>query len=60
MFALCLEIIELAKWLKILNPTMLESYFLESFVGGLEPAIKSFVQAFNSQNLYDVVEIVRL
>ena len=39
---------------------MPDTYFLESFIGGLKPAIKSFVQALNPQNLYAAIDIVRL
>ena len=34
---------ELKALLLVRNPTMPESYFLESFIGGLQPVIKSFV-----------------
>jgi len=43
---------ELKALLLIRNPTMPDTYFLESFIGGLKPAIESFVRALNPQNLY--------
>jgi len=46
---------ELQALLQVRNPTMPETYFLESFIGGLKPAIKSFVRAFNSQNMYAAI-----
>ena len=39
---------------------MSESYFLESFIGGLRPTIKSFVKAFNPLNLCAAMEIAKL
>lgn len=39
---------------------MPESYFLESFVGGLKPIIKSFMRKFKPQNLYTAMETARL
>jgi len=51
---------ELKALLLVRNPMMPASYFLESFVGGLKPAIKSFVRALNPQNLDAAMEIARL
>ena len=51
---------ELKELLLVRNPTMSESYLLESFIGGLKPTIKLFVKAFNPQNLYATMEISRL
>jgi len=50
---------ELKALMLVTNPTMLASYFLESFIGGLKPIIKSFVRAFNPQTLYAAMKIAR-
>jgi len=42
------------------NSTVPEAYFLESFTGGLKPAIKSFVRALNPQTLDAAMEFTRL
>jgi len=41
------------------NPLIPETFFLESFIGGLKPVIKSFLRAFNPQNLYVTMEVAR-
>lgn len=38
---------ELKALLVLINSTMAELYFLESFIGELKPTIKSFVRAFH-------------
>ena len=38
---------ELQALLLVRNPTMHETHFLESYIGGLKPAIKSFVRTFH-------------
>ena len=38
------------------NPTMPESYFLESFIGGLKAAVKPLVRAFNPRTVDDAIE----
>jgi len=42
---------ELKALLLIRNPTMPNSYFLESFIGGLKPAVKPLVRASNPTTL---------
>ena len=37
-----------------------ESFFLDNFIGGLNPSLKHFVRAFNPQSLYSAVEYARL
>jgi len=50
---------ELKALLIMTNPTMPESYFLESFIGGLKAAVKPLVRAFNPRTLDDVMEQAR-
>lgn len=42
------------------NPTLPIQYFINSFIGGLNPQIKSFTRAFNPQTLVDDVHYARL
>ncbi|KAK9713615.1 hypothetical protein RND81_06G039800 [Saponaria officinalis] len=42
------------------NPLLPDQYFLDSFIGGLKPAIKPFVRAFKPQTLASAVEFARL
>ena len=42
---------ELKALLLVRTPTMPTSYFLESFIGGLKPAVKPLVRAANPQTL---------
>ena len=41
------------------TPNMPENYLLESFIGGLKPAIKSLVRAFKPQTLDAAIEQAR-
>lgn len=38
------------------NPEIPDSYFLDSFIGGLKPTIKYFVRSFDPPTLYSIVE----
>lgn len=40
--------------------TLPNYYFIDSFIGGLHPPIKSFTRAFNPQTLPDAVHYARL
>lgn len=42
------------------NPTLPNQYFIDSFIGGLNPQIKSFTRAFNPQTLGDTIYYARL
>ncbi|KAK9690943.1 hypothetical protein RND81_09G165300 [Saponaria officinalis] len=42
------------------NPLLPDQYFLDSFIGGLKPAVKPFVRAFKPQTLASAVEYARL
>ncbi|XP_074278160.1 uncharacterized protein LOC141601756 [Silene latifolia] len=42
------------------NPLLPDSYFLDSFIGGLRPTVKPFVQAFKPETLAKAVEFARL
>ncbi|CAO2817554.1 unnamed protein product [Amaranthus hypochondriacus] len=42
------------------TPQIPESFFLNSFIGGLNPSLKHFVQALNPRSLYSAVEYARL
>lgn len=42
------------------NPQLPDSFFLDSFIGGLKPTIKPFMKAFNPMKLDDAVEFARL
>jgi len=50
---------ELKALILLRNPTMPESYLLESFIGGLKPAIKTLVRAFKPQTLDLAIEQAR-
>ena len=50
---------ELKALLLVRNPSIPESYFLESFIGGLKPIIKLSVRAFNPHYLYATMEVAR-
>jgi len=41
------------------NPTLPNDYFVDSFIGGLKPSIKSFVRAFHTKTLPEAVEYAR-
>ena len=51
---------ELKALLLMSSPTMPESYFLESFIGGLKAAVKPLVRAFNPRIVDDAIEQARL
>ncbi|KAK9684868.1 hypothetical protein RND81_10G238500 [Saponaria officinalis] len=42
------------------NPLLPDQYFLDSFIGGLKPAVKPFVRAFKPQTFASAVEYARL
>lgn len=42
------------------NHVLPDTYVLESFVGGLRPAVKPFVKAFNPVNVTDAIKYARL
>ncbi|XP_074283542.1 uncharacterized protein LOC141608089 [Silene latifolia] len=42
------------------NPLLPDSYFLDSFIGGLRPTVKPFVRAFKLETLAEAVEFARL
>ncbi|XP_074313633.1 uncharacterized protein LOC141648817 [Silene latifolia] len=42
------------------NRLLPDQYFLDSFVGGLKPAVKPFVKAFKPETLSEAVEYARL
>ncbi|KAK9713235.1 hypothetical protein RND81_06G013500 [Saponaria officinalis] len=42
------------------NPLLPDQYFLDSFIGGLKPAVKPFVRAFKPDTLASAVEYARL
>ena len=42
------------------NPQLPDSFFLDSFIGGLKSTIKPFVKAFNRISLAAAVEFARL
>ena len=50
---------ELKALILIRNPNMPDTYLLESFIGGLKPAIKSLVRAFKPQTLDLAIEQAR-
>ena len=50
---------ELKALLLLRNPTMPESYFLESFIGGLTAAIKPIVRAFKPATVSEAIEYAR-
>ncbi|KAJ8446939.1 hypothetical protein Cgig2_026437 [Carnegiea gigantea] len=50
---------ELRALMLVRTPTMPEAYFLESFIGGLKPAVKPLVRAFNPQTLPSAIEHAR-
>ena len=47
---------ELNALLLIRNPNMPDTFLMESFIGGLKPAIKSLVRAFKPQTLELAIE----
>jgi len=51
---------ELKALILLRGPNMPEDYLLESFIGGLEPAIKSLARAFKPQTLELAIEQARL
>ena len=51
---------ELKSLMQIRNPLLPVDYFVDSFVGGLSPQIKSFTKAFKPQTLNAAVEYARL
>lgn len=53
------EFEELKALLLVRNPTMSDSYFLESFIGGLTAAVKPLVRAFNLQTLSAAIDYAR-
>ncbi|XP_074306486.1 uncharacterized protein LOC141641737 [Silene latifolia] len=42
------------------NPRLPPDYFLDCFVGGLKPTLKSFVKAFKPQTIAEAIEYARL
>lgn len=42
------------------NPKLADSYFLDSFIGGLSPRVKPFLRAFHSMDIASIVEFARL
>lgn len=50
---------ELKALLLVRTPTMLASYFLESFIGGLKPVVKPLVRATNPQTVDMAIEQAR-
>ena len=50
---------ELKALLLLRNPTMPESYFLESFIGGLTAAVKPIVRAFKPTTVGEASEYAR-
>jgi len=38
---------------------MPDAYFLESFIGGLKPTVKSFVRDLSPHNLYAAMDLAR-
>ena len=56
----CLDKFEELKALLVMkNPLLLDDYFLDCFVGGLKPHLKSFVKAFHPATLYAAIEYAR-
>ena len=53
------EFEELKAFILLRTPNMPEDYLLESFIGGLKPAIKSSVRAFKTQTLDSAIEQAR-
>ena len=47
---------ELKSLMKVKNPLLPADYFVDSFVGGLSPQIKSFTKAFKPQALSAAVD----
>ena len=43
----------------IKNPLLPDDYFLDCFVGGLKPHLKSFVKAFHPTTLFTAMEYAR-
>ena len=54
------KIEELKSLMQIRNPLLPTDYFVDSFMGGLSPQIKSFTKAFKPQTLSAAVEYARL
>jgi len=55
-----LEKFEKLKALLLLkNPSHLDDYFVDSFIGGLKPSIKSFGRAFHPKTLPEAVDYAR-
>ena len=50
---------ELKALLLVRNPTMPNSYFLESLIGGLTASVKPLVRAFNPQTLSATIDYAR-
>jgi len=51
---------ELKSLMLVKNPLLLADYFVDSFIGGLVPQIKSFTRAFKPKSLAEAVDYARL
>jgi len=51
---------ELKSLMLLKNPALPADYFMDSFVGGLSPQLKSFTKAFKPQTLPTAVDYARL
>ena len=51
---------ELKSLMLVKNPRLPDDYFVDSFIGGLTPQIKSFIKAFKPKSLSNAVNYARL